>query len=265
MRQRTWDRVSRARAATVGVTRKAIRYDALVHARSDLEMAATVAQDRLTSGAKVTARARLSQYESIPVDGARVLARITFPDGAASILPLAPRGDGVYEVEFTAPVAGVYTIRIHAEGTMPVSPRRDPPRPFFLISNHLAGFQIASDQATPDAAASASRGWLVHNEQSNIGDIKKNSLVMRRVTSVLLATLFLLAEASYAQSGKTWVQLPGFAKDIGVGGDGSLWIIGTNPSGTAHDFGFIDGREVIGKASREAECKYLSIALGYLG
>ena len=59
----------------------------------------------------------------------------------------------------------------------------------------------------------------------------------RRVTSVLLAILFLLAEASYAQSGKTWDQLPGFAKDIGVGGDGSVWIIGTNPGGTEHDFG----------------------------
>ena len=57
----------------------------------------------------------------------------------------------------------------------------------------------------------------------------------RRVTSVLLAILFLLAEASYAQS--TWDQLPGFAKDIGVGGDGSVWIIGTNPGGTEHDFG----------------------------
>lgn len=114
--QRTWDRVSRAKAAAVGVSRKAIRYDALVHARSDLEMAATVAQDRLTPGAKVTARARLSQYESIPVDHARVLARITFPDGATSILTFTPRGDGVYEAEFTAPAAGVYTVCIRAEG-----------------------------------------------------------------------------------------------------------------------------------------------------
>lgn len=114
--QRTWDRVNRARAASAGVSRKAVRYDALVHARSDLEMAATVAQDRLTPGAKVTARARLSQYESIPVDGARVLVRITFPDGATSILSLAPRGDGVYEVQFSAPAAGVYVLRVHAEG-----------------------------------------------------------------------------------------------------------------------------------------------------
>ena len=28
---------------------------------------------------------------------------------------------------------------------------------------------------------------------------------------------------------------------------------------------FTNGREVIGKASREVVCKYLSIALGYLG
>jgi murein tripeptide amidase MpaA len=114
--QRTWDRVSRAHVATVAVSRNAIRYDTLVHTRSDLEMAATVAQDRLTPGAKVTARARLSQYESIAVDGAHVLTRIAFPDGATSILPLAPRGDGLYEVEFTASAAGVYTLRIHAEG-----------------------------------------------------------------------------------------------------------------------------------------------------
>ena len=59
---------------------------------------------------------------------------------------------------------------------------------------------------------------------------------MRRVMSVL-AVLFLLAEASYAQSDKTWDQLPGSAKDIGVGGDGSVWIIGTNPGGTKHNFG----------------------------
>jgi murein tripeptide amidase MpaA len=114
--KRAWDRARSARAATVGVSRTAIQYEALVHARSDLEMAATVAQDRLTPGAKVTVRVRLSQYESIPVDGAQVRARIRFPDSATSLLPLAPRGDGVYEMAFTAAAAGVYTIRIQAEG-----------------------------------------------------------------------------------------------------------------------------------------------------
>ena len=31
----------------------------------------------------------------------------------------------------------------------------------------------------------------------------------------------------------TWVQLPGVAKDIGVGADGSAWVIGTNPVGSS--------------------------------
>jgi hypothetical protein len=32
-------------------------------------------------------------------------------------------------------------------------------------------------------------------------------------------------------------QLPGAAKDVAVGGDGSVWVIGTNPVGSAGDFG----------------------------
>src|SRR5262245_36304282 len=114
--QRTWDKVSRTRALVPGVSRKAVRYDALVQARSDLEMAATVGQDRLTPGARVTVQVRLSQYGSIPVDSAKVSARVRLPNGAASLLALALRGDGVYETEFAASTAGVYTIRISAEG-----------------------------------------------------------------------------------------------------------------------------------------------------
>jgi hypothetical protein len=100
----------------VGVSGKAVRYEALVHARSDLAMTATVSQNRLTPGATVTARVRLSQYEVIPVNDARVVARVRFPDGATPVIALAPRGDGVFETDFTAPMAGVYTIRITAEG-----------------------------------------------------------------------------------------------------------------------------------------------------
>ena len=113
---RTWDRLRRAHATAIDVSQRAIRYDALVHARSDLEMAGSVTQDRLTPGAKVAVRARLSQYGAIPVDGARVLAYVRYPDGGTSIVGLAPRGEGVYDGEFTASATGVYTIRIHAEG-----------------------------------------------------------------------------------------------------------------------------------------------------
>jgi murein tripeptide amidase MpaA len=115
-RQPTWDRLSKAHRAAVGVSRKALRYDALVHARSDLEMTATVSQDRLTPGATVSVRARLSQYQSVPINDARVRATVRFPDGSAPALLLAARGDGAFETEFTAPVTGVYPIRITAEG-----------------------------------------------------------------------------------------------------------------------------------------------------
>jgi hypothetical protein len=31
--------------------------------------------------------------------------------------------------------------------------------------------------------------------------------------------------------------MPGLGKDIGVGPDGSIWLVGTNPVGGASDFG----------------------------
>src|SRR5262245_65932434 len=53
--QRTWDKVSRTRALVPGVSRKAVRYYALVQACSDVETAGPVGQDRLTPGPGVTA------------------------------------------------------------------------------------------------------------------------------------------------------------------------------------------------------------------
>ena len=113
---RTWERVSRKNALVAGVSRKAIQFQALVHARSDLEMAATVEQDRNTPGARVSVRVRLTQYASIAVDGAKVLTSARFPDGAGHDLWLTELGDGAYEASFVASIAGVYVIRIRAEG-----------------------------------------------------------------------------------------------------------------------------------------------------
>jgi len=109
-------RASSPARAALGVAGRAIQYDALVHARSDLEMAATVSQDRFTPGATVTVRARITQYGSIAIDGAAVTARVRFPDGSVTALTLASRGGGIYETDFAAPLSGVYTIRITAEG-----------------------------------------------------------------------------------------------------------------------------------------------------
>lgn len=101
-------------AAAVG--KNALRYKVLVHARSELEMRATVAQTALTPGADVTVRARITQYQAVPIEDARVRAHVRFPDGATATLALPHIGDGTYETAFRANLAGVSTIRIVGEG-----------------------------------------------------------------------------------------------------------------------------------------------------
>jgi murein tripeptide amidase MpaA len=104
------------RQAAAGIGQHGLRYSVLVHARSELEMTATLAQTSRVPGAQVTVRARLSQYQEIPIEGARVRARVRFPDGSASTLWLAAQGEGVYQGTFTASLSGVYRVRITAEG-----------------------------------------------------------------------------------------------------------------------------------------------------
>jgi hypothetical protein len=60
---------------------------------------------------------------------------------------------------------------------------------------------------------------------------------MKTITRVLIALALFLPGAAFAQTGQAWRQLPGTAKDIGIEADGSVWIIGTNPSGTKDNFG----------------------------
>lgn len=113
----TRELLKRLQSSAVGWSEKSVRFDVLVHARSDLEMATTVSQNRFSPGATITARVRLTQYQSVPVDSAKVITRVTFPDGATPVLQLTPKGDGVFETQFTAPLAGLYRMRITAEGS----------------------------------------------------------------------------------------------------------------------------------------------------
>ena|SRR5687767_8230571 len=83
---------------------------------SELAMEVTVAQSALTPGATVTVRARLAQYESIPVERARVRALVRYSDNSEITFYLNPIAEGVYEVVFTANLSGTYSIRITAEG-----------------------------------------------------------------------------------------------------------------------------------------------------
>ena len=104
------------RLTSIGGGKHGLRYTVLVHARSELEMTASLVQSRRTPGAQVIARVRLSQYQNIPIEGARVQAQIRYPDGSVMKLDLAPQGEGAYEGPFTASLSGIYPVRITAEG-----------------------------------------------------------------------------------------------------------------------------------------------------
>lgn len=54
------------------------------------------------------------------------------------------------------------------------------------------------------------------------------------ITGFLLITMLALPAPGYADQ---WIQRPGLATDIGIGGDGSVWVIGTHHVGTGFDFG----------------------------
>jgi murein tripeptide amidase MpaA len=111
-----WNRQDKEQLFAASTGRHALRYKALVHAQSDLEMSATVGQTKRTPGAVVTVRVSLTQYGSIPIRNARVHALVRYPDLSTVPFYLAPVADGVYETAFTASLSGTYTIQITGEG-----------------------------------------------------------------------------------------------------------------------------------------------------
>jgi hypothetical protein len=56
--------------------------------------------------------------------------------------------------------------------------------------------------------------------------IKQNFIRIMGVLVLILLLLILLPGHAF---GNHWEQLPGTAKDIGIGANGSVWIVGTNP------------------------------------
>lgn len=111
-----WQREKRKKLFAATTNRHALRYKALVHARSELEMAVSVGQSSMTPGATVTVRVRLTQYQSIPIVKAKVRAVVRYPDSSEVTFYLNAIAEGLYEVEFKANLSGTYIIRITAEG-----------------------------------------------------------------------------------------------------------------------------------------------------
>jgi len=95
---------------------ESLRYSLVAHAYSNLNFDASLQQDSLAPGAKVTLRASLKQYD-VPFTGTvDVWSEIAAPDLSTMSLPLSKVADGVYSGTFTALLPGVYPCRVRAEG-----------------------------------------------------------------------------------------------------------------------------------------------------
>lgn len=96
--------------------RESVPYSLVAHAYSNLQFDASLQQDSLVPGAKVTLLASLKQYDVPFTDHAAVWAEITKPDSSTMSLNLDRVSDGVYSAAFIASTAGVYPCRVRAEG-----------------------------------------------------------------------------------------------------------------------------------------------------
>jgi hypothetical protein len=98
------------------LARRSIPYSCVVHARSNLDFAVTIAQDSMRPGATASILASLTEYGVAFGGDARVRAEITAPDGAASTVALKRSGAGTYEASLETKLPGVYGVRVRAIG-----------------------------------------------------------------------------------------------------------------------------------------------------
>lgn len=98
------------------LARQSLPYTCIVHARSNLDFAGSVSQQRFSPGSPIGLAAALSEYGVAFTGTARVWAEVTAPDAATSLVNLDQRAPGVYEATFTASLPGVYRLRLRAEG-----------------------------------------------------------------------------------------------------------------------------------------------------
>lgn len=92
-----------------------VPYELVVHAYSCLTFSAQVSQTSFEVGATAVISASLLEYDAPPQGRARVWAEIRWPDGATDAVALVRAGDR-YAATYALPVAGVYQIRVRANG-----------------------------------------------------------------------------------------------------------------------------------------------------
>lgn len=109
-------------AATVGTYGnvaaglRALPYNLLVHAYSNLDFRADLSQSSFAPGATVALSARLAEFET-PVEGRAIVhAEVTRPDGSVFSLGLVETSSGHFAGSWIADQSGLYTARVLARG-----------------------------------------------------------------------------------------------------------------------------------------------------
>jgi hypothetical protein len=94
-----------------------IRYCVTVHAYSNLRLAARLNQNSMVPGARMTVRAKLTEY-GVPVDHrATIRADLERPDATQGTLNLVEVEAGVFEASTIAAIEGVHRFHLFANGT----------------------------------------------------------------------------------------------------------------------------------------------------
>ena len=93
-----------------------LSYHALIHARSNLNMRASLSQSNVTPGSTLYLRAALTEYGRPLATHPTVNATVTLPDHSLSSLALHETDPGVFEASMVATQNGAYRFHLVAQG-----------------------------------------------------------------------------------------------------------------------------------------------------
>ncbi len=141
-------------AAAVAAARHGAAYSLLVHSQSNLRMTAALHQTGFAPGASLTLRVALTEY-GLPVESrAEVTARLTDPGQVETALHLAEVAPGIFERTITAPLAGLYEMRIAARGKTLRG------RPFTREAVRTAALWMGGDRPPPVSTGNGGKDRL---------------------------------------------------------------------------------------------------------
>ena len=104
-------------ASSVGPAgQRALRYEALVHARSNLRLRTSVDQDSFAPGSTAFLRATITEYGQPLRGSASVTVTHTEPDGTIVTRPMSRTDRGIYEARMILARSGAHAFRMKARG-----------------------------------------------------------------------------------------------------------------------------------------------------